>query len=121
MPVELEELLARHMSSMDHVALLLAARESEATPATLAGLAAKARIEPDVAERVLRELVASRLLRREDELYHYAPSAEARAGVDALAEMNRTKPVTLIRAVYERPARAAQSFADAFRIRKPGE
>ena len=121
MPAELAELLARHMSSMDHVALLLASHETAAVPASMEALAQQARIQPAVAERVLRDLVAARLLRREGELYHYAPAAESREGVEALAEMNRTKPVTLIRAVYDRPARAAQSFADAFRLRKPGE
>jgi len=37
--------------------------------------------------------------------------------VDALADLYHTKPVSLVRAIYDRPARAAQTFADAFRIR----
>jgi hypothetical protein len=35
-----------------------------------------------------------------------------------LAEMYHTRPVTLVRAIYERPARAVQSFANAFRLRE---
>ena len=48
--------------------------------------------------------------------------------VDALAEMYNTKPVTLIRAIYSRPATPPpapapapspmQAFADAFRLRR---
>ena len=46
--------------------------------------------------------------------------------VAALRDVYERKPVTLIRAMYERPApptptRAAQAFADAFRVRPPEE
>jgi hypothetical protein len=32
--------------------------------------------------------------------------------------MYNSRPVTLVRAIYDRPASAARSFADAFRVRK---
>jgi hypothetical protein len=68
---------------------------------------------------------ASLLLGDGPDAYRYAPADDAaRRAVDALAEMYQTKPVTLIRAIYSRPATptkpatAVQSFADAFRLRR---
>lgn len=121
LPAPLTALVAQHMSSMDHVALLL---ELHATPEerfSSDALAEAARIEPGTAERVLRDLVAARLAQREGNDFQYAPAPEVREAVDLLAEMYRTKPVTLVRAIYARPARAAQTFADAFRLRRPEE
>jgi hypothetical protein len=39
-----------------------------------------------------------------------------RHALASLAVMYKQKPVTLIRAIYERPS-SAESFADAFRLR----
>lgn len=118
---ELQLLLAHHIASMDHVALLLALGDAPDEALRSADLAATTRVAPDVAERVLRELAASRLAHRDRDTYRYAPAPDVRAAVDELIDMYRTRPVTLVRAIYDRPARAAQSFADAFRLRKPGE
>ena len=50
--------------------------------------------------------------------YAYAPrTPELRAGVEALAVAYNERPVTLVRAIYERPS-PIQSFADAFRLRQ---
>ena len=96
---------------MDHVAVLLAMR---ADPATLHDRA-------DIVERVQRDLLSSQLVQRAGDACRYAPASDMIPTIDELAEMYRTKPVTLVRALYDRPARAVQSFADAFRLRKPGD
>ena len=118
---ELQQLLAEHIPSMDHVAILLALRDAPERALRAPQLTADTRLAPDVTERVLRELVASRLAERHEDSYHYAPAAEVRVAAEELTEMYRTRPVTLVRAIYDRPARAVASFADAFRLRKPGE
>jgi hypothetical protein len=105
---------------MDHVAILLDLRGVPERLHSAADVAARTRLDRTVTERVLRELTASRIVSREGDTYQYAPAADVRDTVDGLAEMYRTKPVTLVRAIYDRPTRAAQSFADAFRIRKEG-
>ncbi len=117
----LESLISQHMTSMDHVALLLTLREQPDGTHRPAEVAGQTRLEPSVVERVLRDLTSSHLVRREGDAYRYAPTAAARGAVDEMALMYRTKPVTLVRAVYDRPARAVQSFADAFRLRKSGD
>lgn len=118
LPHVLQELIGAHTPSMDHVAILLDLRSAPATHHAVADVAARTRLDRAVTERVLRELTASRIVSREGDLYKYAPADDLRDTVDSLAEMYHTKPVTLVRAIYDRPARAAHSFAEAFRIRK---
>ena len=53
--------------------------------------------------------------------YRYEPATPAlRRAVELLAIAYNERPVTLVRAIYDRPS-AIQSFADAFRIRKEDE
>ncbi|HET9683332.1 MAG TPA: hypothetical protein VFP15_04465 [Gemmatimonadaceae bacterium] len=113
-----QQLVSRHMDTMDHVALLLALRENEGQSHTANELAASSRLDRDVVEKALRDLVSAHLARDEGGRYRFAPVPDVRAAVDDLAELYRTRPVTLVRAIYDRPLRAAQSFADAFRLRK---
>ena len=115
----LRQLVDRHLPTMDHVALLLALRDQPETAHTPAVLAQRVRLDSAVASRVLHDLVAAHLARAQGDGFISAPAAHVSAQVDELDEMNRTRPVTLVRAIYDRPSRAAQSFADAFRLRKP--
>jgi hypothetical protein len=114
----LQDLLARHTPTMDHVAILLDLRNVPGEAHAVPDIAARTRVDPAVAERVLRDLTTSQIVSREGDTYRYAPAAGLRDTVEYLAEMYRTRPVTLVRAIYDRPTRAAQSFADAFRLRK---
>ncbi|MDB4885568.1 MAG: hypothetical protein JWN79_1006 [Gemmatimonadetes bacterium] len=118
LPEVLQDLIGNHTPSMDHVAILLDLRSAPETHHSVADVAARTRLDRAVSERVLRELTASRIVSRDGHLYWYAPAADIRATVDSLADMYHTKPVSLVKAIYDRPARAAHSFADAFRIRK---
>ena len=120
LPDDVQGLVGDHMPTMDHVAILLDLRSNPGTPHAVVDVAARTRVDPSASERVLRELTASRIVSRQGDLYQYAPAADMRGAVDSLAEMYHTKPVTLVKAIYDRPARAAQSFANAFRIRKAG-
>ena len=45
-------------------------------------------------------------------------SDELRSAADALLDVYDARPVTLIRAIYDRPASPVISFAEAFRVRK---
>jgi len=52
------------------------------------------------------------------ESFRYDPQSESlRSVVNDLAAMYNERPVTLIRAVYDRPAQPVLSFAEAFRVR----
>lgn len=117
----LQLLVGHHLATMDHVALLLALREGAERAHSATELAIRTGLEEGVVKRVLDELVAAHLVGRGADGFRYDPARDVAPAVDELAELYRTKPVSLVRAIYERPPRAVQSFADAFRIRKEGE
>ena len=105
--------------------MLLALAADGARAWTAAAVAAEVRGNAASVAGRLEDLVASGLVAREgdagDGRYRYAPkNATLRAATTGLAEMYRTKPVSLVKAIYARPPAAVQSFADAFRVRKPG-
>lgn len=101
--------------------MLLAAHADPARTVDAATVAPTVRVEESIAARVLSELAGAHLLQPAGTGFKLAESPEIRSAVAQLAVMYNTKPVTLIRAIYERPATPAQSFADAFRIRRPEE
>jgi hypothetical protein len=72
-----------------------------------------------IAHLVDRELLS--IDSSDDMRFCYAvKDAATRRAVDLLRIAYNQKPVTLVRLVYNRPS-AAQSFADAFRIKKDDE
>ena len=123
LPREVIDLLVRHVETMEQTEVLLALKRSEGA-ARADQIARELRISPAAATSAL-QLFVERGLATYDaatSTFTYAPSSTALGkAVDALAVAYNTRPVTLIKALYARPSTAIQSFADAFRIRKPGE
>ena len=125
LPVEVRQLIARHLATMEQVdVLLLLARTPEqwrSGEEIRTGLRID---ETGVAARTFDELRAARLIEVDDGdpiRYRYAPAdPRDRAAVDLLALAYNERPVTLVRAIYARPT-PAQSFADAFRLRKKAD
>ncbi len=117
----LQRFVDRYVKTVDHVALLLALRDQAGIAQTPTALAASTRLDRDVVNRALADLSDFHLVRREGGAFVYGPPEPLQSVVEELANMYRTMPVTLIRAIYARPARAATSFADAFRLRKDVE
>jgi len=123
LPQDVRDLLAHHLSTMEHVEVLLALAGDEERAWSAGDIAALTHTTPASVTARLEELVAGRFASSAPSAagatYRYAPGTpEMRRAVASLEEMYRTKPVTLIKAIYERPASAVQSFADAFRVRK---
>lgn len=114
-------LVSHHLSTMDHVALLLALRDAPAGAHSAEALAQRTRLDTAVVHRVLVELTSARLVGGGADAFRYDPPRDLEPAIGELAELYRTKPVSLVRAIYERPSRAIQSFADAFRLRKEEE
>jgi hypothetical protein len=125
LPAEVRHLIARHLASMEQVdVLLLLARAPEQWQSG-ADISRSLRIdEKGVAARTFEELRDARLIEMDGAhppRYRYAPAnAGDKAAVEMLAVAYNERPVTLVRAIYARPT-AAQSFADAFRLRKKTE
>jgi hypothetical protein len=123
LPPDVLDLIARHLDSMEQVQVLLLLRREPARDWAVNDIAAEVRVSPEQVAADLAILHRNQLLALapgEPKSYRYAPATAAlRAGVDNLEIAYNTRPVTLVRALYDRPARSIQSFADAFRLRKP--
>ena len=120
LPEVLQALIAQHTPSMDHIAVLLVLRAASHTQHPVDDVVRETRLDRAVVAPVLEAMARTGMLERDGDLYRYAPSAATAGAVDELAHMYHTRPVTLVRAIYDRPKRAVQSFADAFRLRKEG-
>jgi hypothetical protein len=114
-------LLARHLPTVDHVAVLVILYAMPQRVHEAKELAAEARLSESVATAVLADLTGGHLVKRDGSGFLYDPDARNRAAVEQLAELYNSRPVSLMRAIYDRPASTARSFADAFRIRKEEE
>ena len=123
LPTEVRDLVGRRLGSMEEVEILLLLA---GVPDALAAgeIRERLRMPPSLQPMAsLARLIDNDLICEErgesEPLYRYAPARpELRRAVDLLAIAYNQRPVTLVRLVYHRPS-AAQSFADAFRVRKP--
>lgn len=122
------DLIVRHLASMDHVEVLvlLATRAPERLTAERAAQATH--LDVMLVSACLAELASARILAREKSLdgpafvFVYAPAEPAlRDAVTALVRLYNERPVTLVRAIYERPASRLVSFSDAFRLKPADE
>ena len=100
------------MPTVDHVVVLLAIRDASATAHAAADLASATRLRRETVDRVLGDLTRSDLLRTDGSHFQYAPAESVGEAIDLLRESYRTRPVTLIRAIYARARRAAASDRD---------
>lgn len=118
-PADVRELLSRHLASMDYIETLLTVAGDEARSWTPEEVAVITHATPASVTSCLESLVRADFVTHAGSGFRYAPSSTTvRQTVKSLEEMYRTKPVTLIKAIYERRASPLQSFADAFRVRK---
>lgn len=123
LPDELRVLIHQHLRTMEHVDLLLLLIRVGAETRSAAALTAETRLAPVVVEERVADLVAAGLVTKEaqggTDVYRYAPAdLSRRRATELLVEAHRSRPVSLIREVYERPNSAAVEFANAFRLRK---
>jgi hypothetical protein len=124
-PDEVRQLLARHVHTMEQVEVLLLLARSADRTLGVDEIRAELRLPATaLAPRTFAGLEDGRLIVAESGVplrYRYAPaSAELRRAVELLADAYNTRPVTLVRMIYDRPS-PAQVFADAFRLRTEGD
>ncbi len=127
LPAEVTALLHRALPTMVHIELLLFLARTAPQASTRYTLAQELRSSPALVAAALEDLEGSRLARTvpgtDPTEHRFEPGDPAAVrAVAALQEEYDRRPVTLIKALYNRPApSAAQAFADAFRIRPAGE
>jgi hypothetical protein len=125
LPREVRDLIIRQLHSMEEieVLLLLAAAPSSFT---LKEIRRGLRLpESEVPLPSIARLIKHRFITCDDSSgesrYSYGPADPGiRRAIDLLRVAYNERPVTLVRLVYNRPS-PAQSFADAFRIKKEDE
>jgi hypothetical protein len=121
---EVRRLIASQLASMDHVEVLLLLHRSAPAAVTQVDAARETRRPVELLTTVMTDLVNGGLASRApgpggDDTFAYAPQSESlRRDVEQLVAVYNERPVTLIRAVYDRPPEPVKSFADAFRLRK---
>ena len=108
---------------MEHVELLVLLVSLEAEAVTAIDAARRLQVDAEPTAKRLVDLADSGLVTRDgppgNERFRYQPKdLSLKQATEQLMESYRTRPVSLIRVVYERPPEAAQRFADAFRLRK---
>ena len=120
LPAEVLHLVHGPVRTIAHVELLLALRDRAPSPVLLETLAEVAHVSSrDGARAMLDELANAGLVASPDPAtWVFAPRGALREAVEALAAAYNQRPVTLVRALYARPAKPLQSFAVAFRFRK---
>jgi hypothetical protein len=121
LPIEVRRLIAGPIESIEHLELLLLLARTEPRAWAADEASAEARLDPKFTERRLRDLVAAGLATEEagrPPRFAYSPSRPSlRHDVGLLQQMYDSRPVTLVRAVYNRRTIVTQTFADAFRIK----
>lgn len=100
--------------------MLLAAFARRGEPLSPSAVAAATQKPESLAREHLLELAVRGFLvhHEAEDTYSYPPRvADVDQAVEQLSRMYHQRPVTLIKALYDRPSTAVRSFADAFRLR----
>lgn len=123
LPYEVRALLQRALPSMVHVEALLLLSKVPSESRQPHAVAAKIGTTADIAAAALADLVTSRLAEiapgsAPPEYRLAATDAATVHAIASLQEMYDRRPVTLVKAVYDRPPAPLKAFADAFRVRK---
>lgn len=123
-PFEVTTLLRRALPSMVHIEVLLLLAKDPSTSWDAAAAALQIHSTPALTAAALADLQSAKLAivapGADPPAYRIDNSDElTTSAIASLREMYERRPVTLIRAVYERPPSAITAFADAFRVRPP--
>lgn len=120
---KVRSLVSSHLASMDHLEILLLLHGAAPDALSVKDMIQKTGRPGDLVHAAVTDLVASGLLAQSEPdleagVVSFNPrSDEMRSAVSELATMYNERPVTLIRAIYDRPAEPVVSFAEAFRVR----
>ena len=120
LPPSIRSFISSHVRSVEQLEILILLSRQANTAWTVQKVYDAILSTPQSVERWLDEMVRNGLLEKMTE-----PAASYRCTADAglisqmreLGDIYRTRPVRVIEAIYRRDSTAAQSFADAFKIK----
>ncbi|MEX2219312.1 MAG: hypothetical protein WD749_11215 [Phycisphaerales bacterium] len=111
-------LIAERIDSVAQLEVLLFMRDRRDRAWTGREVAGELRISPTWTEDQLALHTRRALLAREGSAYRYSPPPDVAGAVDDLSAAYQTRPVAVVTAIYTKPDRTIQNFADAFRLRR---
>jgi hypothetical protein len=122
---EARRFISEFLSSAEQLDVLLLLHGSPGEPFSAAQVSQRVYTVPAAALLRMDELAGTGLLATDgaaDPRYHYAPASPALAErVEALARAYRADRVGVVRMIYDKPKDdPVRSFANAFRLRRPG-
>ncbi len=121
LPLIVREFLARYIRSVEQLEILLLVSLPAGGPWTIRKVYDAILSTEHSVSGWLEELARHTLIRRESEPPVYGASTDL-AMVEQIAAIRlayKTAPVRVIEAIYKRETDAAQSFADAFKLKTP--
>jgi hypothetical protein len=121
LPTTVRDFIARHVRSVEQLEILLLLSTRPGNTFTVQKVYDAILTTPQSVQRWLEELARSNLLEKlpsPDAGYRSCTDDSLIAPIAELGEVYQTAPVRVIEAIYRRDTSAAQSFADAFKIKK---
>ena len=120
LPTSIHSFISRHVRTVEQLEILLLLSREPGTAWTVQKVYDAILSTPQSVERWLNELVRNGLIEQLSEPlggYRCTKDDGLMSQMQALGEIYRTRPVRVIEAIYRRDVSAAQSFADAFKIK----
>lgn len=120
LPASIRAFLARHIRSVEQLEILLLFARAPGTVWSSKKVYDTILSTPHSVERWLEEMTRNGLLEKVTEAsgsYRLHPSEEVASQTALLADLYRIAPVRIIETIYRRDSIAAQSFADAFKLK----
>ena len=118
--LSLEEFIETRIESVDDLRALLLFYHTPETERDAIETGGKLHVTPATAESALMRLAGKGLLAASGKpaRYRFQPqSPELARLIQQLVELDRERPVTLIKMIYEKPGNI-QAFANAFKVKK---
>lgn len=120
LPSSIRAFLARHIRSVEQLEILLLFARAPGTVWSSKKVYDTILSTPHSVERWLEEMTRSNLLEKAPDSpgsYRLSSHQDVISQTGMLAELYRISPVRIIEAIYRRDTIAAQSFADAFKLK----
>lgn len=120
LPQSIRSFISRHVRSIEQLEILLLLAREPGSLWSAAKVYDAILSTPSSVQGWLTELVTQGLLEKATESpasYRCSSDTDLRAQIALLADIYRISPVRVIESIYKREVNAAQSFADAFKLK----
>ena len=120
-PQEIQQFITNHVRSVEQLEILLLIHGTPHKIWSVQSVYSSILSSKSSVERWLEEFVRTGFCQKttdEPANYFFSASGEIELRLSALAELYKIKPARVIEAIFKKDLGAAQSFADAFKIKR---